>query len=435
MHVNLLRRSLSAATATALLATGMALTAGPAQAVDEPAPNQIGQNLAWKVSGQFAGHLGTHVLADGATEDAAKVITFVQGSTSLGDDGVERTDYRGTVTGSFLNAGTNYYSVTIKDPVVNVAPDGSGSIEATVSASNAAANGNPAGSTEAREVVVATFSASQTSEGRYGEERTATPEWVGVLAPDSPDATALALPEGQPIDGKSFHPEFLGQLTPGLRAHFLATKATTPAPGTLDTKAPAPFMMKRVDGRQVASPVVTGTRGNYGSSAVISVRVPYGTGSVALTGAGDTRTATLNDEVARFTLPANLPVGPHTLTASYAGNSHWLAGGSTVTLTVSRTTSVTTAQFVTTPKRKKPGTLAVRVASPYGGPVVPTGRADVLVYKGKKLKKRILNRPLAGGAVNVTVPKLPKGAYTVRVSYPGDAGYSGSAAAVSFRSR
>lgn len=435
MTSQLLRRSLSAATATALLATGMALTAGPAQALDDPAPNQVAQHLSWQVSGQFAGHLGSHVVTGGATEDAAKVVTFVDGSTSLGDDGVERTDYRGTVTGSFLNAGTKYYSVTIKDPVVNVAPDGSGSIEATVSASNAAAQGQPAGSTVPKEVVVATFAASETTAGRYGEERTATPDWIGVLEADSPAATSLGLEAGQPIDGKSFHPDFLGQLTPGLRAHFLATRATTPAPGMLDTKAPAPFTMKRVDGRQTASPVVTGTHSSYGNSAVASVRVPYGTGTVTLTGAGGTRTAPLDDEVARFALPANLPVGRHTLTASYAGNSHWLPGRSTVTLTVSRAASVTTARIVTAPKRKKPGVLAVQVA-PVRDSVAPTGRVDVLVYKGKKLKKRIINRPLnAAGAASVVVPKLPKGAYTVRVTYTGNAGYAGSAKTVAFRSR
>lgn len=436
MNVQLLRRSLSAATATALLACGMALTAGPAHAADEPAPNKIAHHLSWKVSGQFAGHLGTHVVADGATEDTAKVITFVHGTTSLGDDGVERTDYRGTVTGSFVNAGTSYYSVTIKDPIVNVAPDGSGSIEATVSANNAAAMGNPAGSTEARKVVVATFSASETAAGRYGEERTATPDWVGVLEPDSPAATSLGLKPGQPIDGKSFHPDFLGQLTSGLRAHFVATSATTPAPGTLDTKAPAPFTMKRTDGREAATFSVSGSiTAPYGTTPVLNVRVPNGSGVVTLSGAGVPLTATLNDDVARFVLPANLSVGRRTLTASYAGNENVLAASTTFTHTVARSASVTTARFASAPTRKKSGTLTVRAASPYTGAIAPTGRVDLVVYKGKKVKKRVTNRPLTRGTANVVVPKLPKGAYTVRVTYSGNGGYAASAKTVAFRSR
>src|SRR5690606_6261024 len=66
--------------------------------------------------------------------------------------------------------------------------------------------------------------------------RDVVPDWSGVLAAGSAGATTLGIPEGQPVDGKSFAPEFLGQLTPGVRAHFYASGATSDA-----TKAPSPF--------------------------------------------------------------------------------------------------------------------------------------------------------------------------------------------------
>ena len=82
------------------------------------------------------------------------------------------------------------------------------------------------------QVTVVRFSATAST---TASSTTVVPLWAGELPPGSPEALALGLAVDRPVDGKSFHPEFIAALNPGVRGHFLATSATSDAkrPGTV----------------------------------------------------------------------------------------------------------------------------------------------------------------------------------------------------------
>lgn len=230
-------RASAALTVAALVTAPLALAASPAQAADETAAPL---SLRWEISERFDSHLSTHVLDGGATEDADGVITFPGGvGTYDATTGEASVAYEGSVAGSFAFSGTTYYRVTVADPVVTVDADGTGEISAVVSAWNASTGpSSPEASTDPTRVVVTTF---ETGDGWVDGEAAgtlaATPDWAGVLPAGSAEATALGIPSGQPVDGQSFAPAFLGALTPGVRAHFYASGAGSDA-----QKDPSPFV-------------------------------------------------------------------------------------------------------------------------------------------------------------------------------------------------
>jgi len=228
-------RSLAGLTAGAVATAGLlAVSGAPAQA-DTTAPQ-----LTWKISQRFDEHLSTHVLSGGATEAADGVITFKDGVGAYDPaDGSTWMSYTGTVSGSFVNAGSTFYTVTLADPIVSIDDSGNGSISALVSAWNAGGMGSPEASTTPKRVVVTTFTKTTWTTSPGGPSLTATPRWAGVLPPDSPESTSLGMAAGRPVDGKSFAASFLGQITSGVRAHFYASGSGTDA-----TKAPSAFTMQ-----------------------------------------------------------------------------------------------------------------------------------------------------------------------------------------------
>ena len=142
--------AVAAATTLGLAATAASLLAGPAHAASPTlAP------LTWQISQQYVDHLSTRTLEGGLTfDDAAKTFSWPAVSTAKQADGDIVRTYAGSVKGAFAMAGTEYYSVTVANPIVTVEPDGDGRIQATVSAANAAAMGNPAASTSPALVTV-----------------------------------------------------------------------------------------------------------------------------------------------------------------------------------------------------------------------------------------------------------------------------------------
>ncbi|WP_028471693.1 HtaA domain-containing protein [Nocardioides alkalitolerans] len=251
-------RATAVVAAAALVSTPLALTSSPATAADEPTAAPA---LAWEISEQFDSHLSTHTLADGATEDAAGVITFPNGvGTYDAGTGVSSVAYEGSVTGAFVNAGNTFYSVTLSDPVVSVDAAGDGTVSATVSSFVSPAFGGPATPRPAAAVEVTTFDVADgawTTEGALAS-LTATPRWDGVLEAGSEQATALGITRaGQPVGGRSFSPAFLGQLESGVRAHFYASAENqpnkTPAPLTAQaTPAATPAVTYQVTGASYA---------------------------------------------------------------------------------------------------------------------------------------------------------------------------------------
>ncbi|QCX28268.1 Ig-like domain repeat protein [Nocardioides jishulii] len=277
------RRGVAAGLAGALVAGAFAgLAAAPAQAA--PATGA----LTWNISEQFVSHLSNRTLSGGATFDqTAERFTFPAKAVTAAD-GVVTTSFRGSVEGAFAMGGTEYYAVTVANPVVEVDADGSGEVRATVSARNAAAMGNPAGQTEPAEVTVAEFDASTVS----GGTTTITPKWEGVLAAGSEQALALGITNtARPVDGKSFHPDFLGQLTSGVRAHFYfstggdhkrpgdlsfnAVKAAPSVTASVVAASPAKGVTVRVQGRNFDPRSHEGAMGVYAVLAPADSVIDY----------------------------------------------------------------------------------------------------------------------------------------------------------------
>lgn len=441
-----LKRGLATLAATSLVAAGLAaVTSAPAQGA-EPAPV-----LTWEISERFDAHLSSHVLGDGAEESADGVITFPGGVASYdAGDGTTSVAYHGSVAGSFAMVGTTYYTVTIADPVVTVDEAGDGEITALVSASNAAAMGNPADSTDPTRVVVTTFegdTATWTPAGAGLTTLSATPRWAGVLEPGSPEATALGLDGDKPVDGKSFAPEFLGALTQGVRAHFYASGASSDA-----TKAPASFTA------QVAPSVgVTTTGASYESGLDLSVAGAHFTGVtnpgdngvyVGLAESGELPDTSSQESMSLFAAVAWVPASAmtdgtftaalHAPTADldpsldysvYTWQAHAHSNASQDTETpvsidwtalqqrkVKATIGTSWITKPTAPTMR--GKLAIRVKGSAG---TPTGKVVVRLMRDGV--KRTFTKPLRAGAATVTLPRLVAGRWALKIRYAGSPSY------------
>ena len=328
-------RSLSGLTAAAVATAGLlAVSSAPAHA-DTTAPV-----LKWEISQRFDDHLSTHVLSGGATEDASGVVTFKDGFGYYDpSDGSTWMSYTGSVAGSFVAAGATQYTVTLADPIVAVDDSGNGSISALVSAWNTGGMGNPPASTTPARVVVTTFTKTAWAASPGGPSLTATPHWAGVLPPNSAESAALGIPANQPVDGKSFAASFLGQLTPGVRAHFYASGS-----GSDPLKPPAPFTMEAPKSDATLT-TDWAKEPKAGKKAKLEVTVSgvlgTPTGQVTVTakrkGAKQAKvvSATLANGSALVTLPKLKP-GKWAFTVHYAGDGATKEATQTLDLRVSR---------------------------------------------------------------------------------------------------
>lgn len=529
-----LRRAVSGVAAGALASLALVSVPTTAHAADEVAA----PTLAWKISDRFFGHLTTRTITDGATEDASGVVTFVDGvGTHDSGNGATTVSYQGSVTGAFAMGGTTYYSVTIADPQIVVDSDGEGTLSAEVSSYV----GTPTPtSSEPTRVTVTTFDAVA-DDWNLGDglaSLTATPDWTGVLPADSEEATALGIPSGQPVDGASFAPEFLGAILSGVRAHFYASGAssdTAKAPASFTATAPRPSvsLTKVSDTEWVAAgtgftqstnpgpaeagvyvgvaeagglpdvssqqgiaafaaasyvPTISGDAGTFSTTLTIDATkidptktyavytwrahthsttsqdtetaLPLDldafkastTTSVAVTtksAFGNTATATatvtgsstgtvqffdgskslgtaaLSAGKATKSLPANLAVGRHTITAKFLGSGSALASTSAAkTLTVVKASTTTAVKVTKKPTSKKKGRAVIAVKTKAKSQV-PTGKVTVTLKKGTSVKK-VKAKVLRNGKVSIILPKLKKGTWKATVSYAGASTHTAS---------
>lgn len=235
------RRPLAGLTATAVAAAALAsLPTAPAHAEDEvvvPAP--AASVLSWEISEQFDAHLSTHTYTGGVTETDGGVLSFPGGTVDqTAPAGVARIDYTGSVTGAFLNPAppnAQLYAVSVADPTVEVnLATGVGTISADVGyVVGAGATAN------VTRVDMVTFTATSDEWVTTGGVRTltqVTPDYAGVLQPNTPESAAAGLAADRPYDAKSFSPELLTLLPSSLKAHFFqSTAAAQP------NKVPANF--------------------------------------------------------------------------------------------------------------------------------------------------------------------------------------------------
>lgn len=182
----------------------------------------------------------------------------------------------------------------------------------------------------------------------------------------------------------------------------------------------------------LGSPRVT-----YGATGdvTVSVRGEGGapTGEVVLTvGDDELGRATLDaDGNAVVDLPADLPVGTHTLRATYGADETFKDSAGIARLTVSQARSTTSVAVSPTPvKPAVAATATVQVTSSTG--IAPTGDATVTIRRNNAVVATLTGTLGADGTVAVTLPKLSTvGAYQVQASYTGSAGIAKSSSIAS----
>jgi len=196
---------------------------------------------------------------------------------------------------------------------------------------------------------------------------------------------------------------------------------------TIDLDAPNE---PTVDTRTLVS--LGSPRVTYGApgDVTVSVRGEGGapTGEVVLTvGETELGRATLDaDGNAVVALPADLPVGTHTLRATYGADETFKGSAGIGRLTVSQAKSTTSVAVSPTPvKPAVAATATVQVASSTG--IVPTGDATVTIRRNNAVVATLTGTLGADGTVQVTLPKLSaEGAYQVQASYTGSSGIAKS---------
>ncbi|MFS0886447.1 hypothetical protein [Aeromicrobium sp. 179-A 4D2 NHS] len=406
--------------AVVALALGALVAPGPAHAGPEPTAIEIVEprvgSLIWPISAHFFSVFDERVL-DGVrltSPDSTAEPRFGPGRTSHDwSTGVTTMDYSGTLTSARVWGGVRD-EITLADPSVEISGDGSGRITALVSSRLVRSTPALSPSTSPRRVTVTTFSGSSATWGRFGSMTTAsnTPDWDGVLAPDSEAAAALGLPAGQPENGGSFHPEFLGALVPSLRTHFHAGASQS------RLRAPAPFTA-RISVSHEPIPVTKTLP--YGSVQGIELIVPA-PGTVELESGARASTTVPGERVV-------LPVTRFT----QSGRRSWIVGftpravnlsGSAQTIRVNIVpVAAARPRFELTkrPTTKRRGTATVTIAG-IAGDFGPTGSIQVRLTKGTKI--RHVDSYVYRVGRRVTLPKLAKGTWTVRAAYYGNANYT-----------
>lgn len=457
------RTRLVAGAVATTLAGGRLLALAPVQA-QAAAPAPV---LAWEVSQQFDDHLSTHVLGGGATEDADGVVSF-PGGTATYDVATRAStvQYAGSVAGSFVNAGTTLYTVTLADPAVTYGPDGSGRLTAVVSASNAAFGG-PAASTDPARVVVATFAASTRPNPTT---LAATPDWAGVLPADSAEATALGIGAGKPVDGKSFAASFLGNLTSGVRAHFYASGSTSDPKkqvASFTAGVPTPTVTARVsDASPTAGLTVaatgTGFRGvtDTGDNGIYVGLAPAGglppTGSREGMDAFAAATWIPASALTSGSFSTSLTAPTARLDRAKAYSVYTWQAHTRSNTTQDTETPVaidwTRLQAPATTQPTQPTTPAAVVkatpsvtAKVKGRPVVgrraklavsldgttsaPSGAFEVTLTKKGTKKSKVVRVAVSGATQKVTLPRLTRGVWKVVVAYSGDTAHAAASGA------
>lgn len=457
-----LRRRAGALLATAGLATaGLVALTAPANAAVPTVATAASGSFDWKVSTTFDTSFGAHELV-GATETDAGVISFpATWSTVDPATGEGTVQYDGSVKGSFVAGGVAQYWVKIEDPAVSVDAAGEGRITAEVSAWNTGGMGSSEASTSPARVVVTTFDAA----GKWSTKSiAATPDWAGVLPADSPQAAELGIAAGQPQDGKSFAPSFLGQITPGVRARFHWTASGS------ESKAPAPFTASyadvaksvaltttyaaqqatiKVDGTGFIPAEKPGDNGVYvglapagglpdvssqtamsafaASQWVPASAIRNSAFSTTLTVAGSKLDKTKSYAVYTWRAHVRSSASQDTQTAV---NLDWaqLTAPSTQNPPVKGTTTVA-GKVTKKPTTRKGGVLKVSLTSTGAA---PTGKVTVkLTRKGAKAINR--QGAIKGGAAVVKLPKLKAGAWKATITYAGSDTLGGSTKVVKIK--
>ncbi|MCM3809185.1 Ig-like domain-containing protein [Streptomyces sp. DR7-3] len=155
-----------------------------------------------------------------------------------------------------------------------------------------------------------------------------------------------------------------------------------------------------------------------------STCTPTGTVTFVISG-GPTLTGTLDATGQACVTTSDIPVGTHTVTATYAGDGDVMGSTATTLVTVNQASS-TTALTITPPSPScgQSVTLCAQVTTTPPGTCTPTGTVTFTVAGGPTLTGT-LN---ASGQACVTTSAIPVGTHAVTATYGGDTGVAGSSA-------
>jgi len=170
--------------------------------------------------------------------------------------------------------------------------------------------------------------------------------------------------------------------------------------------------------------VVSAPSISFGQTASIAVTVSSATatpsGSVTLTvGSGTPITQQLVSGVATFSVPG-LSAANYALTASYAGQSNFVASSATGTLAVSPAVTTTSISSASSVSFGQVASVAVTVSSPTG---TPTGSVTLTVGSGTPV-----TQALVSGTASFSLSGLSAGTYSLTASYAAQGNFVASSA-------
>ena len=294
--------------------------------------------------------------------------------------------------------------------------------------------------TEPTKALVVTFDETTWTDGGALDSQTVTPDYAGVLPPNSAEATALGAAADRPVDGKAFNPAFLGAILQSVRAHFWASQDNQPnkVPAAVTFEA-APMAVNvttqsasHADGLTlgVSGTGFTGTDGNPGDDGVYVGLAPSGelpdvssqAGMASFAGSSWVMASGIVNGA--FSTSLTAPTENLDATKSYSIYT-WRAHGHSST---SQDTETPVTIDWTQLEEPEPAASTVTPSGPsskvYGATATLTAAVSgpgsvTLTGVGASQTKEV-----AGGAVSFTVPAaLAVGSYTATFAYSGSAAH------------
>jgi hypothetical protein len=245
---------------------------------------------------------------------------------------------------------------------------------------------------------------------------TATLALVGTVETAKLELTTLAA--GSHTFTASYNGSTDFTASTSLSVTITVTKGATTTTASSSTPAPTPgqdVKVKAVVKQQAGTVKPTGTVTFKEGTTTL------GTSTLALVGTAET---------AKLTITGGLPLGSHTITATYGGSSTFQGSTSTVTVTVAKASSLST--LTVTPVTTNPGksTIAVAVTAVAPAKGVPSGLVTFVVDTQAN-QVFSLN---SAGKCQFAVTFAPGSTHTVKVTYGGDSLFNGSTATMNFTS-
>lgn len=205
-------------------------------------------------------------------------------------------------------------------------------------------------------------------------------------------------------------------VTPGSHTYTAKFVSGNPAAFTDSTSADATVTVK-----ETSTTTATVVAKSYGHASTATVNVvsngAAAAGNVTVkVGSTVVGTKALTSGAAVFTLPATLPAGARTLTATYAGDTNTAGSVGTKSFTIAKSAVTVTESFPVATKVGARGVGIVKVALSPSSAVKPTGK--IVIKLGTKV---VGTGTLVNGQVKITLAKLPKGKKTLVATYGGSA--------------